>query len=139
MNTSFKENYQWVNLIGVAAIYGYYFAKILPPAGRDVTAEQIVLFASLLVLLVVIHIIGAIVLIALARFKDPDPDERDRLVGLKARRSASWVLALGTAAGMAAAWFTEGNFWVMHTLLASMVLAQLAESATQVFYYRRGF
>jgi len=139
MNNSFKENFQWVTLISVTAIYGYYFAKVIPTAGPDITVDQIALFGVLVALLVVVHIIGAMVLIAAARFQDPTPDERDKLVNLMGRSSASWMLAVGIFAGMAAAWFTEGNFWVMHVLLASLVLSQLVESATQIFHYRRGF
>ena len=62
MNNSFKENYHWVTLISIVLIYGYYFVKVLPPSGPDITAENVTLFAGLLVLLVVLHIVGAIVL-----------------------------------------------------------------------------
>ena len=139
MNNGFNENYQWITLLGVTGIYGYYFLKVLPPGGPDVTAEQIVFFTVLLVLLVVVYIVGAILCVAIDRFKDPKEDERDKFVRLKGRRNASYVLTLGTFAAMACAFFTEGNFWVVHALLGSLVVSQLAESATQVFYYRRGF
>jgi hypothetical protein len=139
MKNGFKENLQWVSLISVTGIYGYYFAKVIPSAGPDVSAEDVVLFTIMLVLLVVIHMVGAIVLISLERFKEPILDERDKLINLKGGRNASWVLALGTFVGIACAFFIDGNFWVMHALLASMVLAQLLESATQIFLYRRGF
>lgn len=139
MNNGFNENFQWISFFGVAGIYGYYFSKVLPPAGPDVTAEQIVFFTVLIVLLVVIYIVGAILCTALDRFKDYEEDERDKLIRLKGRRSASYILALGVAVGMACAFFTQGNFWVMHALLGTLVVSQLIESATQIFYYRRGF
>lgn len=139
MNNSFRENFHWVTLSSIAVIYGYYFIRVLPTANADISAEQFALFAGLLVLLIMVHIIGAIILIAVARFKDPDPDERDRQISLLARRNASWILVMGIWAGMAAAFFLPGNFWVMHALLAGLVLAQLAESATEIFLYRRGF
>jgi len=139
MKNGFKENLQWVTLISIAGIYGYYFAKVTPSAGPDVSAEDIVLFTTMLVLLIVIHIVGAIVLISMERFKEPLLDERDKLINLKGGRNASYVLALGACVGIACAFFLEGNFWVMHALLASMVLAQLLESATQIFHYRKGF
>ncbi len=139
MNLSFRENFQWVSLVSVLGIYGYYFARVIPPAGPDVTAEQLALFGSLLLLLIVIHIVGAIVLISLSRFKDPATDERDRLISLKAYRSSSYILAVGAILGITCALFIEGNFWVTHSLLACMVLSQLVESATRIFHYRRGF
>ena len=139
MNNSFKENYHWVTLISIVLIYGYYFVKVLPPSGPDITAENVTLFAGLLVLLVVLHIVGAIVLIAVAKFNDPHPDERDQLVNLKGSRNASWILTTGVFGGMAAVLLAPGNFWVLHILLASLVVSQLVESATQIFHYRRGF
>ena len=139
MKIGFRENLQWITLISVAGIYGYYFAKVTPPASPDVSTEDIVLFTMMLVLLIVIHIVGAIILISLEHFKESILDERDKLIYLKGGRNASWVLASGTCVGIACAFFIEGNFWVVHALLASLVLAQLLESATQIFYYRRGF
>lgn len=139
MNNGFKENYQWLTLISVAVIYTYYFIRVLPAAGPDITGEQVALFVAMVVLLVAIHLIGAILLIAVDRFREPETDERDLLIDLKARRNESWVLSLGIFAGISVAFFLPGNFWVMHTLLASLVLTQVVESATVIFYYRRGF
>jgi len=90
MKNGFKENLQWVTLISIAGIYGYYFAKVTPSAGPDVSAEDIVLFTTMLVLLIVIHIVGAIVLISMERFKEPLLDERDKLINLKGGRNASY-------------------------------------------------
>ena len=139
MNNGFKENFQWVTLSSVALIYLYYFYRVLPPSGPDITVDQIKFFTAMVVLLVAVHVIGAIVLIAVDRFKQPETDERDQLINLKARRNVSWVLSLGIFSAMASAFFSEGNFWVMHVLLASLVAAQVIESASTIFYYRRGF
>jgi len=138
MKSGFKENIQWLTLLSVAGIYGYYFSRVLPPAGPDITGEQIMLFAFMVVLLVVINVIGAIALVSLEKFKQPEDDERDRLIALKGNSIAGWVLVVGVVAAMYCAWFFPGNFWIMHALLTSLVVSQLADSATRIFHYRMG-
>lgn len=139
MNGGYNENVQWVTLISVLGCYGYYFARVFPPSGPDVTGEQVGLFIGMLILLVVLSIVGALVVTAMDRFRKAELDERDRLIGLLAIRNASWVLAVGMTAGMGVAFAREGNFWVMHVLLASAVAAQLVASLTKIVLYRRGF
>jgi len=139
MNNSFNENFQWVMLLGVGGVYGYYLSQVLPPAGVSISAENVALFVILLVALILIHIVGAIVCAALNRFKDPESDERDRLIVLKSYRPAYYVLTVGVFQAMACAFFLPGNFWVLHSLLAGLVLAQIVESAMQIIHYRRGF
>lgn len=138
MRSGFKENIQWLILASMAGIYGYYFSRVLPAAGPDITGEQIKLFTSMVVLLVVINIVGAILLVSLEKFREPDVDERDKLIALKGNSIAGRVLTAGVFAGICSAWFMPGNFWVMHALLASLVAAQLADSATRIFHYRTG-
>jgi heme/copper-type cytochrome/quinol oxidase subunit 2 len=138
MRSGFKENIQWLTLVSVAVIYGYYLSKVLPPQGPDITREQIVLFASMVVLLVVITIIGAIFLVALEKYREPKDDERDKLIALKGNSIAGWVLTIGVIAAMHVAWLVPGNFWIMHALLMSLVVSQLADSATRIFHYRLG-
>lgn len=139
MNGGYNENIEWVTLLSILGCYGYYFTAVLPPAGPDVTGEQIGLYVGMVVLLIVLNIVGAIAVTALDRFRDAVSDERDRLIGLLADRNASWVLAVGVTLGMGAAYAKSGNFWVMHVLLASLVAAQVVESMTKIFLYRRGF
>ncbi len=138
MNNGFKENFEWITLISVTFVFGFYFLTVIPPAGSDISIGHVAFFAVLVALLAVIHIVGAILLIALDRFREPETDERDRIIQLKARRNVSWVLSLGIFGGIAAAFFSPGNFWVLHTLLATLAIAQIVESGTVVFHYRRG-
>jgi len=138
MRSGFKENIQWLTLISVAGINGYYFLRVLPTAGPDITGEQIVLFASMVVLLVVITIVGAIALVSMEKFREPEDDERDKLIALKGNSIAGWVLTVGVFLAMYCSWSSPGNFWVMHVLLASLVASQLADSAVRIFHYRMG-
>lgn len=140
MKSSFNENFEWVTLVSVTAIFGYYFLSVLPPNEPNITSDQVLLFVVLLALLVVLYIIGATIFINLNDDEDELlVDEREQMILLKGYRPSYYVLTLGVWAAMASAFFLEGNFWVMHALLTALVLAQLTESATKIYYYRRGF
>jgi len=139
MKSGYRENIQWLILVSVAGIYGYYFSKVLPPSGQDITGEQILLFGSMVVLLVVINIIGTIVLVSMEKFREPENDERDKLIALKGNSMAGWVLVVGVCFGIYCAWSQPGNFWVMHALLAGLVASQMVDSLTRIWHYRRGF
>lgn len=139
LKPSFKEGLQWLTMLSVALVYGVYFLKVLPPSGIDVTQRQVVQFGWLTGLLIVILIVGASALVSVNRMKDEADDERDRLIQLKSRSIASFALSGGVVLCMAVAYFRPGNFAVLHALLGVLVIAQILESATQIFLYRRGF
>jgi hypothetical protein len=49
------------------------------------------------------------------------------------------VLAAGVFCSLSAALVTTGSFVFMHLLLGFWVVAQMVETGTQLFLYRRGF
>lgn len=138
MDLSFNEKMHWVTIIGLLVIYGFYFLTVLPPESADVAGNQVVLFIILLVPLILFFIIGAIVAVMTGRKSEVEDDERDRLIGLKGIRNGAYVLGTGVFAAIACALLMDGNFWVIHVLFASLVLSELVESASQLFYYRLG-
>jgi membrane glycosyltransferase len=97
-----------------------------------------VLFIILLVPLILFFIVGAIVAVVTGRRSEVEDDERDRLVELKGIRNGAYVLGTGIFAAIACALLTDGNFWFVHVLFASLVISELVESASQLVYYRRG-
>lgn len=140
---SFHERTLWLMFVVLAAVFGFYFFAVLPPASSRVTPGHVGLFVLVVVVLVVLNIIGAIVL-AVARklfgHRDGkhDTDERDRIIGLKATRNGAYVLVTGVFLSLCAALITEGNFVFTHLLLFFWVLAQLVETGSQLVLYRRG-
>lgn len=138
MDLSFNEKMHWVTIIALVVIYGFYFLAVLPPESPDVSGEQVVLFLVLLVPLVLIFIIGAIVAVATGRRSEVEDDERDRLIELKGIRNGAYVLGTGVFAAIACALLTDGNFWLIHVLFASLVLSEVIESASRLVYYRWG-
>jgi cytochrome b subunit of formate dehydrogenase len=136
MNFSFQEKSLWVLLLGMLAVFGGYFAQVLPAASKNVQPEQIALFVAAVVALVVIQVFGHILIAVIDRRSETD--ERDRWISLKGTRNASYVLAVGAFFALCAAIMTEGNFIFVHVLFGFWVLAQLVEIGSCLVLYRRG-
>jgi hypothetical protein len=136
MDLSFQEKSLWLLFLSLIAVFGSYFATVLPTDAVNVMPQQIALFVGTVVLLVILQIVGHIVIAIVDR--RTDTDERDRLIGLKGTRNASYVLATGVFFALCTALVTQGNFLFTHLLLAFWVLAQLVEIGSQLVLYRRG-
>jgi hypothetical protein len=133
---SFQEKSLWlmlVSLVGCSALYG---AAVVPGHGTDVQPQQVVYFALLVALQVVLQVVGHTVIAIVDR--RTGTDERDRLIGLLGTRNAAYVLATGVFASLCTALIIDGNFVFVHVLLGSWVLAQLVETGSQLWLYRRG-
>jgi len=136
MDLTFSEKSLWVVAVGLVLAFGFYFAMVLPTAGVDVLPHQVVLFVVAVVFLAITQIVGHAVIAIFDR--RTETDERDRVIGLKGIRNGSYVLATGVLFALCAAVFTRGDFIFTHLLLGFWVLAQLVETGSQLFYYRRG-
>ncbi|HEX5870498.1 MAG TPA: hypothetical protein VFY65_08785 [Longimicrobium sp.] len=136
MDLSFQEKSLWLMFASLAAVFGFYFVTVLPTNGSDVMPHQVALFTVAIVVLVIMQIVGHAVIAIIDR--RAETDERDRLIGLKGTRNASYVLATGVFLALCAAVMTEGNFLFTHVLLGFWVLAQMVEIGSQLFLYRRG-
>lgn len=134
MGTTFQEKSLWVQFVGIAAVFSWYFALVLPARAPVVLPGQIALFVVAVVLLVMIQIAGHIVIAIVDR--RTETDERDALISLRGTRVASYVLASGVFFALCAAVFVPGNFVFTHLLLGFWVLAQLTEIGVQLAAYR---
>lgn len=133
---TFQEKSLWLMFVSLVAVFGFYFVTVLPTEAKDVMPNQMALFVFAVVVLVVMAIVGHIVIAIVDR--RTETDERDRLIGLKGTRNGAYVLATGVFLALCTALVTEGNFLFTHVLLAFWVLAQLVETGSQLFLYRRG-
>ncbi|GJM44405.1 MAG: hypothetical protein DHS20C21_12470 [Gemmatimonadota bacterium] len=133
---SFQEKSLWLVLLSLMLVFGFYFSQVLPARGVDVMPQHIALFAAAVAFLVITQIAGHVLLAIIDRRSDTD--ERDTLIALKGTRNAAYVLAVGVFLALTAGVATRGNFIFTHVLLASWVLAQLVETGSQLFLYRRG-
>lgn len=146
MHLSFHEKSLWVTLLTLLGAFGIYFtaavqwyrqfAGTAPGMAVDVMPPQVVLLGVAIGMIVVATIVGH-ALIAIAD-RRTETDERDALIALKGTRNGAYVLATGAFFALYAALATDGNFIFTHVLLASWVLAQLVEIASQLVLQRRG-
>ena len=136
MDASFQEKSLRVTFVTVLVAFALYFGLARPGAATDIQPRQVALFVGAVVLLVVTQVVGQ-VFVAL-RDRRPDTDERDRLISLKGTRNGAFVLACGVFSALCAGLVTRGNSVFMHVLLGAWVLAQLVETGTQLWLYRRG-
>ena len=136
MNLSFHEKSLWLVFSSLIACFSIYFVLVLPSSARNVMPQQMVLFALAVVLLVILQIVGHAIIAILDR--RTDTDERDRRIGLIGTRNGAYVLATGVFMALSVALLTDGNFIFTHVMLGFWVLAQLVETGSQLFLYRRG-
>jgi hypothetical protein len=128
-------------MIGIlTVVYGWYFATMLTAAGRmpvdQIVYQPLMIFLTtpLVILAIVVHVVLAIA----APREAGVTDERDRLIDLRGGEIGGLVLGVGVFGGLVLAMFGGHSFWIAHTLLGALVLAEMATAATKLFLYRRG-
>ena len=137
---SFQEKSAIAMTGALALVYGAYFAIV----GRCLTvtpADEIVYQPLLIIAIVPLVVLAVVshVAIALANPKEADAyDERDRLIALRSERVGGYVLAVGVFGGLVLAMAEFPPFYIAHTLLLALVLAELVEGAIKIVLYRRG-
>lgn len=138
MNASFEEKSVWIQLAGLTAVLGSYFAVAALMLSQGVTAlvAYVPLFGAAVVLLVVVLAVGHIVVAIASR--PEGRDERDRLIEWRAESRSSWILGAGVIAAITAMIVGVENVWVAHLLLLSMLLSELAGLVHRLVDYRRG-
>ena len=139
MDMSYQEKSILGSLLAVGVVFGYYFATVLRDIGRPdsmVPAFQLVDLCSRWLLSSQSR---SCITFVLALESKPEPkDERDTLIASKAYRNAYFVLSAGIFVVMCAVMLAFKPFVTVNLVLFVWVLAELAQFATQLFYYRRG-
>lgn len=124
----------------LTVVYGWYFATTFAAAGRTPVSE--IVYQPLMIVVTIPIIVLAIVFHAAIAIASPREagvtDERDRLIGLRGEKLGGLVLATGIFGGLVLAMFGGDSFWIAHTLLGTLVLAEIATAATKLVLYRRG-
>ena len=128
-------------MLGIlAAVYGWYFAVMFSTA-RHTPVDQIA-YQPLMIFITIPLVILAIFVHALIAISAPREagitDERDTLITLRGEKIGGLVLGIGVFGGLVLAMFGGHSFWIAHTLLGSLVLAEIAAAATMLILYRRG-
>jgi amino acid transporter len=139
---SFREKTAWITLITLTVTSLLF---VLHPPLQLTLAPQPNPFSFLVLLLsiatfVVIEVV-AIVVVAIRSPRDAKAplDERERLIALKARSLAWYVLA---ASGLGSVMITihlgANEIGLAYCVLASFVISLMVNYAARIVYYRRG-
>lgn len=137
---TFQEKSTGATLVAMVAAYSVYW--IVLSAAADSTPLTDVPFVGPLIVMtvvLVVLIIGAHVLLAMASPRTAgNEDERDRLIELRGGEVGGVVLGVAVFAAILLVIVDVDRFWLANSLLAGLVLAELAESLTKLVLYRRG-
>ncbi|MEQ8406365.1 MAG: hypothetical protein RKE49_14810 [Oceanicaulis sp.] len=137
---SFQEKSNLAMTVIFAVVYGAYFGRVLPGAvvdGPSMEAVGPLLFAAVVFLVfggVVAHI-----LIAMTAPKESDAaDERDKMIEMRADARSSYVLGTGAILALGLALMEVHLFWIVHTILAGLVLGEISKGVMRAIDYRVG-
>lgn len=146
MDLSFQEKSAWGLLVGIVVVSAFYF-----PLAFDVVAtapHPAPLIAVSVVGVIAIVIIETVyhAIIAVRARGETEPDERDRLIDLKAERNSGFVLGVGlfTLVGWIFMQSALGTEVVMQPLtiavwiLLALTVSEVAKLGWQIWYYRTG-
>ena len=138
---SYREKSSWIALLLYLGIYGWYawtLAKVIA-AGQTETFD----YWGELVSLIVVLVIATIILESIVAAKSPKEaqarrDERERLIHFKAANVGYGVAMVGAVGVIWAIATGKPSFYTANGLFFTMVLAETARHATQIFFFHRG-
>jgi hypothetical protein len=135
---SFREKSAWISLLSMSGIYGFYFWSVIH-AGHRAGGFR---FGGLLGTIIALVVLQVVLTIAVAIFTpkeaDAPPDERDKLIELRAMRVAYSGLATSVALACFFGAFNPPIVFNTNSLLFILVTAEMLRSACQIIQYRRG-
>ena len=137
---SFWEKSNLVMTAIYALAYGWYAAAVLPGAiANGPSMETVGPYLLAAVLLLVFGGIIAHILIAMAAPDEADnPDERDRMIEMRADARSSYVLGTGAILALGLALMELHVFWIVNAILAGLVLGEIAKGVMRALAYRLG-
>lgn len=135
---SFREKSAWISLLSTFFIYGFYFRSVF----RDGMRPSGFHFGGLLGTIIALVIVQVVLTIAVAIFSPKEakapPDEREKMIDLKASRFAYAVLAGSVACACFFGAFNPPIIFSVNSLLFILVMAEILRSGCQIIQYRRG-
>lgn len=137
---SFREKSTWITFLLLLVVFGYYFVSVVVQLVRP--AHPHPNFFLMFLVLIVIIVVMEVVLHAAAAARAPDDarapeDERDRLIALKAKRPAFFVLTVSAFLAIAVAHLGIGMWPMLNAVLFAIWLGELTNYGAQLYFYRR--
>ncbi len=149
---AFREQSAWVTLLAMIAVYGWYFLDLMGAVNSQPVAEigyqmRLYTMIGVLVALIIVGQIGIGIYAASSVEKGlelvddiaSEADERDKAIATRGDALGGYVVAIGAVGAMFEVMAGWQGFWVAHTLLAGLVLSEMAKSVWMLIAYRRGF
>jgi uncharacterized membrane protein (DUF485 family) len=139
---AFQEKSAWIMALALLAGGVFYFALVASLSSEagalaPPLLPQIIAYTAVLV---GIAILGHIVAAAMKpREANSDPDERERLIVVRAGHLSSYILGVGVLLSLGMYLFGLGGNALFYGVFGSLMLAQLGEYLLRIFFYRRGF
>jgi hypothetical protein len=137
---SFREKSAWAMGALVLAVTIFYLIDVQPISWREGVAPPV---DRHFIKITIATIIGSILIqswLAARNPKEADApaDERERLALARAGNLSGFILAFGSVAALMNYLVHANGDLLFHGILLSMLVSTVAESALQIFYFRRG-
>lgn len=137
---SFREKSAWLMALLMTAA-GLYYMHLVRGAAH-VTGETAP--SAIVIPFVILVVVGSVVvqiMLAVSSLKDANApaDERERLVQQRAGTWSGLVLAIGVVSALGHFMVFSDGTMLFHLVMASLIVAQIAEYAFQIVLVRRSF
>lgn len=149
MSMSFEERSTWVTGFVQLVVAIWYAFQVIPqldgPVGAiDYTGPLLVMVGASVALVIVASVViaGTSATRAAIRGEHTDidrVDERDRSISRWAGNIGGTVLAILVVPSLILTLFEVEHFWIAQSLVAALVLSELATAGLKIYRYRRGF
>lgn len=150
MDLSYQERSALASLAAVLIVFGVYFSTVFGLLSED-QLNAIPALAVMIVAVIALVIIEIVFQIAVTiPAGAPDADERDKLISAKAARNSGVALGAGVLTtiiailvseirgGIGDAMFRLTPVVIAQILVLLIVVAQIFEYLSQLYFYRRG-
>lgn len=141
-NMTFQEKSAWVMCLALG-ISGAFYGLMVSGAAQALQAPpppNAVGMSIAVIIIVAIAIFGhAVAALGNPADANAPEDERDRLVVWRAGNLSGLLLGVFCFTSIIAYAVLQSGNIMFHTIVAGLVISQLAEYALTIWYYRRGF
>lgn len=136
----FREKLAWASLIAHVLVFGAYFLAFVPHwSARAASSDHgLGQMAGAIIALIVLSIAAAIAITLSAprdEWKAP-PDERERLIRLRAANITAAVVTIGVIAVMNVLLLGWNPVLAANLLLAVLVIGEIVKAAIHIAYFR---
>lgn len=132
----FREKSAWVMAL-VIIVTALLYALLIAPLPGTVPPLPVVIGS--IVVLTILSVLGQITIAVFApRDANAVADERDKRIADRAGHLSGIVLAVGVVLAMGMYLMGHGGNAMFHAVFISLIAAQFAEYALQIWFYRRG-